>query len=91
MHAKILREFELLEEYGNELREPYSKYIEDGIFELRVRVGTDISRIFYFFHINKIIVLTNGYVKKNQKIERGDLNLAKKYRIDFLSREEEKG
>lgn len=48
MHAKILREFELLEEYGNELREPYSKYIEDGIFELRIRVGTDISRIFYF-------------------------------------------
>ena len=27
---------EILQEKGNELREPYSKHLEDGIFEIRL-------------------------------------------------------
>ena len=38
MRAKISSLLEILEEYGNLLREPYSKYLRDGIFELRCRV-----------------------------------------------------
>lgn len=39
--ARILT-FKLLEEKGTLLREPYSKPLGDGIFELRAKVGTDI-------------------------------------------------
>jgi hypothetical protein len=35
MRAKIVGLLELLEEKGNQLREPYSKPIVDGIFERR--------------------------------------------------------
>lgn len=35
MQAKIFKNLELLEIRGNELREPFSKHIEDGIFEIR--------------------------------------------------------
>ena len=49
------------------LREPYSKYLEDGIFEVRGKVGNDISRVLY--HGGKII-LTNGFIKKTQKTPR---------------------
>lgn len=46
----------LLEEYGNRLREPYSKHVGDGLFELRVMFASDITRIFYFYVVdNKII------------------------------------
>jgi len=36
---------------ANQLREPYSKHLDDGIFELRAKVGSDISRVMYFFVI----------------------------------------
>lgn len=35
MRAKIYGMIELLQEKGNQLREPYSKHLDDGIFELR--------------------------------------------------------
>ena len=37
MQAKIFKNLELLEIRENELREPFSKHIEDGIFEIRNR------------------------------------------------------
>ena len=48
MRVKALDSLDLLEEYGNQLRMPYSKALSDGIFELRIRFSGDISRIFYF-------------------------------------------
>ena len=39
MRAKMVGLLELLEEKGNQLREPYSKPIDDGIFEIRCKVG----------------------------------------------------
>lgn len=88
MQAKIFRNLELLESKGNELREPFSKHFEDGIFELRSKVGTDITRVLYFFVIGEKIILTNGFVKKSQKTPKGEIDIAKKYRNDYLNREE---
>lgn len=49
MRAKVFRNLELLEIKGNQLREPYSKHLEDVIFELRVKLGKNITRVLYFF------------------------------------------
>lgn len=65
--AKIVGIISLLQDYGNELRSPYSEHIDDGIFELRGKVGSDITRVLYFFYYDKKIILTNGFVKKTQK------------------------
>ena len=88
MQAKIFKNLELLEIRGNELREPFSKHIEDGIFEIRNKVGNDITRIFYFFVIGQKIILTNGFIKKTQKTPKTEIALAKKYRNNYLNREE---
>lgn len=88
MQAKIFKNLELLEIRGNELREPFSKHIEDGIFEIRNKVGNDITRIFYFFVIGQKIILTNGFIKKTQKTPKAEIALDKKYRNDYLNREE---
>ena len=87
MRAKILTILEFLEEKGPALREPYSKPLEDGIFEVRAKVGSDISRVLYFFVVGKRIILTNGFLKKAQKTPRAEINKAKRFREDFLSRE----
>ncbi len=61
----MIRTVELLRDYGYELREPYSKHLNNGIFELRAKVSTDITRVLYFFVSGRKAILTHGFVKKN--------------------------
>lgn len=86
MRAKLIGLLEILEEKGNQLREPYSKHLEDGIFEIRCKVGNNISRVLYFFYYEGNIILTNGFIKKTQKTPRKEIELAKKYRADYKER-----
>ncbi len=86
MRAKLFMALELLEMKGPNLREPYSKPLGDGIFEVRARQGSDISRVLYFFVIGKKIILTNGFVKKTQKTPAREIEKAKRYREDYQSR-----
>ena len=88
MRAKMLRTIEMLTINGNQLREPYSKPLDDGIFELRAKVGSDISRVLYFFIVGRKIILTNGFVKKTQKTPKEEIECAKQYRANYLSRKE---
>ncbi|MCR4833920.1 MAG: type II toxin-antitoxin system RelE/ParE family toxin [Butyrivibrio sp.] len=89
MSAKLVGLMEILEEKGTELRMPYSEHIEDGIFELRCKQGSNISRVMYFFYVGKKIVATNVFVKKTRKIPAKELELAKERRADWLSRHKE--
>lgn len=86
MQAKIFHNLELLEIYGNSLREPYSKHLDDGIFEIRNKVGSDITRVLYFFVIGQKIVLTNAFVKKTNKTPENEIQLAKDRRKEYLNR-----
>lgn len=86
MQVKAFAGLALLEEMGNSLREPYSKPVGNGLFELRVKYAGDISRIFYFFVVNNRIILTNGFVKKTQKTPKRELTLALKYKADYERR-----
>ena len=89
MRAKLFKLLELLELKGNELREPYSKFLEDGIFEVRAIQGTNITRILYFFVIGRKIILTHGFVKKTQKTPPSEIDMAKKYRNEYINRKEQ--
>lgn len=86
MRAKLVSEIGLLQEKGNQLRLPYSEHLEDGIFELRAKVGSDISRVLYFFYYEGRIILTHGFIKKTQKTPRREIEKAKRYRLDFWER-----
>ena len=86
MQAKMIDTIVLLQDNGNELREPYSKYLSDGIFELRAKVGTDITRVMYFFYVGRKIILTNGFIKKTKKTPLSEINKAKRYRSDYMER-----
>ena len=89
MQAKLFMSIELLEIKGPELREPYSKPLGDGIFEVRAKQGSDISRVLYFFVVGRKIILTNGFVKKTQKTPLREIERAKRYRADHQRRKEE--
>ncbi|NLM17135.1 MAG: type II toxin-antitoxin system RelE/ParE family toxin [Candidatus Riflebacteria bacterium] len=90
MRAKMLRTIVMLQTNGPLLREPYSKAIGDGIFELRAQVATDITRVLYFFFIGRKIILTNGFIKKTQKTPASEIEKAKVYRANYLAEQETK-
>ena len=87
MRVKTMRTIDLLQNNGTELREPYSKALDDGLFELRVKVGSNITRVLYFFCVGGKAVLTNGFVKKSDQTPQAQKNLARQFRADYLSRE----
>ena len=88
MWAKVTRNIDVLSEHNLNLREPLVKPVEDGIFELRTQSGNNIARVFYFFFINKKIILTNGFIKKTQKTPRKYIELALAYKADYVQRGE---
>lgn len=86
MRAKMFRTINLLAANGNRLREPYSKPLRDGILELRAKVGSDISRVLYFFVVNREIILTHGFIKQTQKTPPAEIERALKCRKEYLER-----
>ncbi len=89
MAAKMIGLMDILEEKGTELRLPYSESLGDGIFELRCKQGSNITRALYFFYYGGRIIITNGFTKKTQKVPPGEIRLAKERRADWIRRHEQ--
>ncbi len=87
MVARIYSTVALLEEYGNQVRMPRSEHLQDGIFQIRAQQEGNISRVLYFFAVGKTIVLTNGFTKKTPRTPPAEIELAKKYREDYMRKE----
>lgn len=86
LRAKVVSDLHRLEMLGSDAREPLSKHVGNHIFELRTILGSNIVRILYFFDANKIIVATNGFVKKQQKTPRSEILVAMQRRAEYFNR-----
>lgn len=90
VRAKTFSEIELLKKHGMNLREPYVKPIKgdkyNGLFELRTKFASDVNRIFYFAWSNNRFVLLNGFVKKDEKTPKIELDRALAYKKDYERR-----
>ncbi|VFS45178.1 Phage-related protein [Budvicia aquatica] len=73
--AKMIRLIDKLEMNATALREPDSKPLRDGLFELRT-MGTDIARGLYVYQKGKNIYLLRVFIKKTQKTPSGEITLA---------------
>ena len=58
----------------------------DGIWEVRVALGSNIYRIFCFFAGNSVVILTHGLVKKTQKTPPSEIERAEAYKQEYLLR-----
>ncbi len=86
LQGKVAFEIGLLRDYGPTLEMPHCRYLKNGIYELRPKIGKNHARILYFFFKDGKIVLTNGFIKKTQKTPQKEIELALKYRADYLIR-----
>lgn len=55
----------------------------EGLFEVRVELGSNIFRIFAFFDKGNLIVLGNGFQKKTQKTPKQEIEKAIKIKKEY--------
>ena len=55
----------------------------DGLYEIRIQLASDIFRIFCFFDEGKLVVLANGFQKKNQKTPKQEIIKALKIKEEY--------
>lgn len=62
---KVTARIELLAERGRELRRPHCDYLEQQIYELRVRLGHVHYRVLYAFVGRDVVLLSHGCTKED--------------------------
>lgn len=87
--AKIVWTFDLIEDLQR-VPETYLKHIEntEGLYEIRVQLGSDIFRIFCFFDhpvwlSGQLVILANGFQKKTQKTPKKEIEMALKIKTEY--------
>ena len=60
--------------------EKFFKHIEgtDGLYEIRIKVGSDIFRVFCCFDKGNLVKLFNGFQKKSNKTPKQEIERAEK-------------
>ena len=76
--AKMLHIFELIEMAGAKLGEPYTKPLNNGLFEIRAKAQEGIGRSIYCYQKGQKIIILHTFVKKSQKTPKKDLEIALK-------------
>lgn len=84
---KILWTLKLINE-NDRVPKKYFKKLDntDDIWEVRVKVSSDIFRVFSFWDKGNLIILTHGIQKKTQKTPKNEIKLAEKYKKDYFRR-----
>ncbi|MFA5838950.1 MAG: type II toxin-antitoxin system RelE/ParE family toxin [Candidatus Paceibacterota bacterium] len=81
---KIVWTFDMIEDLQR-VPETYLKHLENmnGLYEIRVQLGSDIFRIFCFFDEGQLVVLANGFQKKTQKTPKQEIEKALKIKEEY--------
>ena len=81
---KIFKVVEFIENYER-IPTTYLKAISgtDGLFEARIKLGSNIWRVFCFFDRGKLVVLLNGFAKKTQKTPKKEIDKAVNLMIEY--------
>jgi len=84
VQAKIIWTLELIEELER-VPETFLKHIEstEGLYEIRIKLGRNIFRIFCFFDKGKLIVVANGFQKKTKKTPKKEIEKALKIMEEY--------
>ncbi|HCM96242.1 MAG: hypothetical protein A2X25_05220 [Chloroflexi bacterium GWB2_49_20] len=84
---KVLWVLQLVEELDVVPRQYFKKLVDnEGLWEVRIQFGSDIFRLLGFFDSGTLLILTNGFVKKTQKIPPQEIELAFRRKEEFLAR-----
>jgi len=78
MLQRYLRIVDLIKEDGPDLGMPFTRNIEKGLFEIRVKAQEGIGRAFFCYILKNEVLILHGFIKKTQKIQQKELTIARK-------------
>jgi phage-related protein len=84
--ARFGRIFDLLEEYGTNVRRPYVARVIGRVWEVRVEQERVQRRLFYFAAPGRKFVMLHGFVKKTRKAPLKEIEVAQRRLTDYLMR-----
>lgn len=84
VYAKCAVRIRRLAEMGHELRRPEADLLRDGIYELRIRLGTVNYRILYFFYGRNVAALAHAITKEDE-IPATEINRAMERKRTFAA------
>jgi phage-related protein len=87
---KIFKVVEIIETYER-IPTTYLKAIAgtDGLFEARIKLGSNIWRVFCFFDKGKLVILLNGFTKKTQKTPKKEIDKATRLMTEYYENKKE--
>lgn len=80
---KIIEAIETLERIPSQ----YLKHLEgtDGLYEARIKLASNIWRVFCFFDKGKLVILLNGFQKKSQKTPKNEIQKALRLKKEYYN------
>ena len=54
-----------------------------GLYEARIKLGSNIWRVFCFFDGDRLVVLMNGFQKKTQRTPKNEIEKALKIMAEY--------
>lgn len=63
-------------EHGANLGEPHTKAFGGGLFELRLKGGEVIARVFYCTVVNRKIIMLHAFIKKTERTPLAERKIA---------------
>ncbi len=86
---KVVWVLTLIEEMETVSTKFYKRLINcDGIIEIRAQIGKNSFRLLGFEDKDTLVILTNGFRKKDQKVPKSEISLAQKRKDEYLTRGE---
>lgn len=85
---KIIEAIETLERVPSN----YLKSIQGvkGLYEARIKLGSNIWRVFCFFDGDKLVILLNGFQKKSQKTPKTEIEKAQRLMTEYYNDKKKK-
>jgi phage-related protein len=83
---KIFKIIEIIEHYEH-IPKTYLSPIKThkGLYEARIKLGSNIWRVFCFFDEGKLVILLNGFVKKSQKTPKKEIEKAERLMQEYYN------
>jgi phage-related protein len=78
IRASYRRIIGYMQEYGPNLRMPYTRSLKGGLWEIRAKGKEGIARVFYMTEHKKKIIILHSFVKKSQKTPKKELDIARR-------------
>ncbi len=76
IRAKAFAILDQMKDVGPNLGMPYTRALDNGLFEIRAMGVEGIGRVFFCTLIGRKIILLRAFVKKTQKTPKKELELA---------------